>query len=125
MESSVLPHPPTRHLRRRLEATVANIFAAAAAATIMGRDRFPSPADLLYLAGYPLIAAGPTVIPGGDLVLAGGLFGKPGIRPAGDGQSQSGAGGAESVDRSAEVRVRCSSVMPTPSSVTASEARLC
>ena len=27
-------------------------------ATIMGRDRFPSPADLLYLAGYPLIAAG-------------------------------------------------------------------
>jgi diguanylate cyclase (GGDEF)-like protein len=27
-------------------------------ATIMGRDRFPSPADPLFLAGYPLIAAG-------------------------------------------------------------------
>ena len=68
---------------------------------------------------------GLTVIPGGDLVLAGGLFGKPGIRLAGDGQSQSDAGGAESVDKSVEVHVRCSLGIPMPSSVTASQARLC
>jgi len=89
---------------------------------------------------------GLTVIPGGVLVLAGGLFGEPDGEDAsgppgclgeqevavlafddlaGDGQSQSDAGGAESADKSVEVRVRCSSGSPMPSSVTASQARLC
>ena len=88
---------------------------------------------------------GLTVIPGGVLILAGGLFGKPDEDAsgppgclgeqeaavlafddlAGDGQSQSDAGGAESVNKSVEVRVRCSMGIPMPSSVTASQARLC
>ena len=89
---------------------------------------------------------GLTVIPGGDLVLAGDLFGKPDGEDAsgppgclgeqeaavlafddlaGDGQSQSDAGGAESVNKSVEVRVRWWLGIPMPSSVTASQARLC
>jgi len=67
---------------------------------------------------------GLTVIPRGDLVLAGGLFGKPGIRLAGDGQSQSDAGGAESADKSVEVRVRWSLGIPMPSSVKAARPKI-
>ena len=89
---------------------------------------------------------GLTVIPGGVLVLAGGLFGEPDGEDAsgppgclgeqeaavlafddlaGDGQSQSDAGGAESADKSVEVRVRWSLGIPMPSSVKAARPKIC
>jgi diguanylate cyclase (GGDEF)-like protein len=61
--AGVRMHRPARRLPWYLMAAGQLLWSLADAvfswdATIMGRDRFPSPADPFYLAGYPMVAAG-------------------------------------------------------------------